>query len=127
MTTVLIIDDDASARAYVRAAAPGNWTILEAGDGLGDLPLLSLLPTQGTVVPDVMGAQFAATPLSAREREVLWLDHHGQTLVQIAQTLGVTRATVTSHWKHAQRKLGLERSALQAWFRERVRSRSSDV
>jgi DNA-binding NarL/FixJ family response regulator len=39
MTTILIIDDDAAQRAYVREVAPPEWMILEASDGLSGLDL----------------------------------------------------------------------------------------
>ena len=37
MTTILVIDDDASAHAYVPAAAPADWAVWEASDGLTGL------------------------------------------------------------------------------------------
>lgn len=38
--TVLVIDDDPTARAYVRAALPVGWSLLEAADGLSGLDLV---------------------------------------------------------------------------------------
>lgn len=40
MTTVLIIDDDAEARADIRGLIPPTWTLLEANDGLGGLDVI---------------------------------------------------------------------------------------
>lgn len=39
ITTILVIDDDPAARARVRDAAPADWLVLEAPDGLSGLDL----------------------------------------------------------------------------------------
>lgn len=39
MTTILVIDDDPAARARVRDAAPADWEVLDAPDGLSGLDL----------------------------------------------------------------------------------------
>lgn len=108
-TAVLVETDmalDVKLAAVLEAITVGN---LPRDDG-------DAATTSGTLLPREIVRQFRNTPLSARELDVLWLDHHGYTLAHIAATLGVARTTVTSHWKHTQRKLNLERRALQAWF-----------
>jgi len=51
------------------------------------------------------------TRLTPRESDVLRLIAHGCTYVQVADRLGVSPHTVTSHIKNAYRKLGVRSGA----------------
>jgi DNA-binding CsgD family transcriptional regulator len=51
-------------------------------------------------------AQLEPAGLTSREREVLVLVARGLTTAQVAQELGVSRATVKSHLSHTMGKLG---------------------
>lgn len=73
------------------------------------------VPTSRWLLPPLMARRFAETPLSPREQEVVWLDSQGLSTAQIALALKITTQTVSSHWKGAQRKVPLWRSALRAW------------
>jgi DNA-binding NarL/FixJ family response regulator len=72
------------------------------------------------IVPPMIARQFVDTPISARELEVLWLDYHGHTLRDIAESLAIDPTTVTSHWKRMQRKIGRDRPGMRRWMRERL-------
>jgi len=56
--------------------------------------------------------------LSKREREVLRLLAEGASYAQVAQRLGISAHTVTSHVKNIYRKLGV-RTAAEAVARAR--------
>ena len=56
--------------------------------------------------------------LSKREREVLGLLAEGASYAQVAQRLGISAHTVTSHVKNIYRKLGV-RTAAEAVARAR--------
>ena len=49
--------------------------------------------------------------LSAREREVLRLLAEGASYAEVAQRLGISAHTVTSHVKNCYRKLGVRTAA----------------
>src|SRR6266540_2306115 len=71
MTTILVIDDDASARAYVRAAAPADWTVWEASDGLTGLDLVRQRPNDlDLIVLDVGMPTVDGRVICARIRDV---------------------------------------------------------
>ncbi len=70
MTRVLIVDDDASSRAYVREMAPPGWEWSEAADGLsGVAAFLQLWPRPDLVVLDIMLPDTDGHWVCARIRE----------------------------------------------------------
>lgn len=68
------------------------------------------------ILPAEVLRRCASAPLSVRELEVLWLEHHGLERAQIAAQLSIAPATVTTHWKNVQRKLGLDRAGVRQWM-----------
>jgi DNA-binding NarL/FixJ family response regulator len=100
--------------AVLEALTVGDAPPSDALAGLADLT------TRGNMLPRELLLRLRDTPLSARELEVLWLDHHGYTRAQTAQLLGLVPGTVASHWKHIQRKLGRKRQAARAWFQAQL-------
>ena len=87
-------------------------------------PCIPLLPDFDTSVrqtaPPAVVQRFADAALSPREVDVVWLDAQGLSHDNIAQMLGITKATVNSHWRNISRKLGSSRHQVQAWARERL-------
>jgi DNA-binding NarL/FixJ family response regulator len=71
MTTILVIDDDSTARAYVRSAAPLDWTVLEASDGLTGLDVVRQhRQTLDLIVLDVGMPTIDGRIICARIRDV---------------------------------------------------------
>lgn len=80
-------------------------------------------PPSSAVPADILRL-FADTPLTMRELEVLWLEHQGFKRAAIADQLGITPGTVSSHWKHAQEKLGVDAEGRKAWMAAHLRTRA---
>jgi DNA-binding NarL/FixJ family response regulator len=97
----------------LQALAHGERPIIVA-------PRMTVERRRQHLVPPRIARQFADTPLSRRELDVLWLDYQGLGMAAIAGALQIEKSTVTSHWKHIQRKLGTERAAVKAWVRARL-------
>jgi DNA-binding NarL/FixJ family response regulator len=74
----------------------------------------------GNHVPHEVVRRLAGDGLTAREQEVLWLDFQGLGNAEIARYLAIDPQTVASHWKGAQRKLGLSREEARAWVRRKL-------
>lgn len=71
MITVLVIDDDPESRARVRKAAPADWQVLEAPDGIIGLDLARQNPGQiGLVVLDVELPEMEGRVVCLRLRDI---------------------------------------------------------
>jgi DNA-binding CsgD family transcriptional regulator len=78
------------------------------------------LSGEETSVMVVQRAKLADLPLSARQLEVSRLVANGLTNAAIAETLGISPRTVTSHLDHIYGRLGIgSRAALTRWIVER--------
>jgi DNA-binding NarL/FixJ family response regulator len=117
----LFLSTEANLGAKLRATIDGLDDVDDQGGWLLDE---STDTSDGRVVPADILRTFADTPLTMREIEVLWLEHHGLTRTQIAVRLGITPGTVSSHWKHAQKKLGVDAAGRKGWIAARLHSRT---
>jgi DNA-binding NarL/FixJ family response regulator len=111
----VILENDAGAEAQLHDLLERIRTGGEQGALLGGAS--SNVPW---AVPPFVFQRLAHARLSEREIEVLWLDSQGFRPTQIAGQLHIERATVNSHWKRAQRRLGFSRPQLRRWLREQL-------
>jgi DNA-binding NarL/FixJ family response regulator len=113
----LFLSSDAKLGTKLRATIDG----LDDAEGAGDWLLDDSTDTRddGVVPADILRC-FANTRLTMRQIQVLWLEHQGLDRSEIASRLGITVETVSSHWKHAQAKIGVEAKGRKAWIAAQI-------
>lgn len=93
---------------------------LARGQRVVHLPHDRAIPQHGNVVPALVDQLLRNAGLTARERQVLWLDVHRWNTEQIAARLGVAPRSIDSYWKRIQRKLQKDRDGVRAWVKEQI-------
>jgi DNA-binding NarL/FixJ family response regulator len=119
--TLILVETDPALESHLATALEA----IASGETLSQWLVPPPAASRG-VVPPVVARQFADTPISARELEVLWLDYHGHTLRDIAESLSIEPTTLTSHWKRMQRRIGRDRPGVRRWMRERLELNAAD-
>lgn len=94
--------------------------IIARGERIVALPQDGVILGQGEIVPAGVNELLADAGLTARERQVLWLDSHLWSTLRIAGRLGVNASSVDSYWKRIQRKLQRDRDGVREWFKAQL-------
>jgi DNA-binding NarL/FixJ family response regulator len=70
--------------------------------------------TRDRTIPESVAQLFAATLLTPREVELVWLDYQGGSATQIAERLGISPQSITRYWNRIYHKLQIAGEARRA-------------